>query len=88
MLFITLSKFKGKATKEAVEQSSKLMKQVAEEGVKILGMYWTLGRFDSVFILEAKDEKTVMKALLQWGDWVTTETLVAVTREEAFQLLQ
>jgi hypothetical protein len=29
-----------------------------------------------------------MKALMRWGDWVSTETLVAVTREEAIKLLE
>ena len=88
MIFITLAKFKGKPTKEFVAESSKLFEQMVKEGGKILGAYWTLGRCDAVVITEGTDEKTAMKALLRFGDLVSTETLVAVTREEALKLLE
>jgi uncharacterized protein with GYD domain len=55
---------------------------------KVLGMYWTLGRYDTVLIMEGKDEKEAMKGLLPWGDMLSTETLVAVRREEAAKLLE
>jgi len=88
MIFITLAKWRRKPTKEMVAQSGKLFEQMVKEGAKILGMYWTLGRYDAVMIVEGKDEKTAMKSLLRWGDLVSTETLVAVTREEAVKLLE
>ena len=88
MIFITLGRFKAKPTKDSVAESSKLMEKLVKEGGKILGMYWTLGRYDAVLIMEAKDEKAAMKALLRWGDIVSTETLVAVTREEATKLIE
>jgi len=88
MIFITLGRWKRKITKESVAQSSKLVEQMAKEGGKVLGMYWTLGRYDAVLIMEAKDEKAAMKGLLRWGDLVSTETLVAVSREEAVKLLE
>jgi len=88
MIFITLARFKGKPTKESVAQSSKLIDQMVKEGVKILGFYWTLGRYDSVLIAEGKDEKAFMRAGLRMGDLVSTETLVAVPREEAIKLVE
>jgi len=88
MIFITLAKWRKKPTKEMVAQSGKLFEQMVKEGSKILGQYWTLGRYDAIVITEGKDEKTAMKALLRWGDFVSTETLVAVTREEAIKLLE
>jgi len=88
MIFITLARFKGKPTKDIVAQSSKILEQYVKEGAKILGMYWTLGRYDGVLITEAKDEKAAMKALLRWGDIVSTETLVAVPSEEAVKLVE
>jgi uncharacterized protein with GYD domain len=88
MLFISLAKFKGKPTKESVAQGQKLFEEMTKEGAKIIGVYWTLGRYDSVVITEGRDEKTAMKALLRWGDIVSTETLVALTREEAAKLVQ
>jgi len=88
MIFITLAKWRKKPTKEMVAQSTKLFDQMVKEGSKILGRYWTLGRYDAVVITEGKDEKTAMKALLRFGDTVSTETLVAVTREEAIKLIE
>jgi len=88
MIFITLAKFRKKPTKEMVAQSSKLFEQLVKEGRKILGHYWMLGKYDVLLIIEGKDEKTAMKAGLRWGDIVSTETSVAVTREEALKLLE
>jgi len=88
MIFIILSKWRRKPTKEMVAQAGKLHDQAVKEGVKFIGRYWTLGRYDAVSITEGPDEKTAMKALLRFGDLVSTETLVAVTREEAIKLLE
>jgi len=88
MIFITFARWKRKPTKESVAQSTKLFDQMQKEGAKILGIYWTLGRYDAVVITEGKDEKTAIKNLLRWGDLVSTETLVAVTGEEARKLLE
>ena len=88
MIFICLSKFRAKPTKQSVAQSSKLFEQAVKEGAKIIGLYWTLGRYDSVLILEAPDEKAAMRAAMRWGDTLSTETLVAVPREEALKLVE
>ena len=37
----------------------------------ILGIYWTLGRYDSVVIFEAFNEKVAMNmALKEWTEWI------------------
>jgi uncharacterized protein with GYD domain len=88
MLFIVQGKFRKKPTKETGAEAVKLMEQLAEEGVTFKGQYWTLGRYDTIAIVEAKDEKTLMKALLRFADIQSTETLVAVSREEAIKLVK
>lgn len=88
MIFITLSRFKGKPTKESLAGAAKLFEQMEKEGAKFLGNYWTLGRYDSVVIVEGPDEKTAMRAALRWSDLISTETLVAVPREEAAKLVE
>jgi uncharacterized protein with GYD domain len=65
----------------------KIIKELAKEGVKFLGFYWTLGRYDTVVIVEAPNEKTVVKANIRVVDIVATETLAAVTMEEAIKLV-
>lgn len=88
MLFIILCRAKVKPTKEATAESTKLGEGLAKAGTKILATYWTLGRYDTVLIMEAKDEKAAMKAAIDMSDFSSTETLVAVPREEALKLLE
>jgi len=87
MILVTLWKFRQKATMETLAESVKLAEQLPNEGIKIIGNYWTLGKCDIITIAEAKDEKTFMKALLRYGDLFTTETLVAIGREDAIALV-
>jgi len=87
LIFISFGRFRKKPTKEMTEEVSRLMKEMAQEGIKFLSFYWTLGRYDTVVIMEAPDEKTVMKANMRVGDIVSTETMVALPREEARKLV-
>ena len=90
MIFISLNKAVGgvKITRKMAADGDKLAKQLSKEGIKILGQYWTLGRYDSVWIFEAPNEKTAMKLGVAVSEAVKTETLVAVTREDALELLE
>jgi len=85
MIFVTLVRFRGRMTKEYIEKTNKII--ASEPKLKVLGFYWTLGRYDAVLIAEAPNEKTVMKVLLEAGGYVGTETMVAISREEAIKLL-
>ncbi len=85
MIFITLIKFRKKA-KDVVEVGNKVMQNLPA-GVKMIGTYWTLGRFDSVWIYEAPSEKEAIKLGISVGDVAQTQTLVAIKREEALELL-
>jgi uncharacterized protein with GYD domain len=88
MIFITLWRFRQKATKEMLAESVKLAEQLPTAGINIVSNYWTLGRYDLVTIAEAKDERTFMNALLRYGDVFSTETLVGLSREDAIKLVQ
>ncbi len=88
MIFVRLAKFSVKPSKKRAAEMTKIVGEWAKEGVKILGWYYTLGRYDVVMIIEAPDEKAAMKAGITAGDLVTSETLVAVTREEGMKLLE
>jgi uncharacterized protein with GYD domain len=85
-----LSKIKGTLKKDALNQGVKLAEEMTKEkGFKILCNYWTLGRYDSVAIFEAPTEKDAMKFLLKGAKLGTasSETLVAIPRDEAVELL-
>lgn len=86
--FITLTKWKKAPTneKEVVKNFTKTVKELEKQGIK-MRIYWTLGRYDAVSIVEAPNEKDVMKILLPMQDIIDSETMVAVPREEAIKLL-
>lgn len=85
MIFITMIKFRKKAS-EVVEIGKKIMQNLPP-GVKIINTYWTLGRYDSVWIYEGKDEKDAIKLWLPASGAVRTETMLSLSREEALKLL-
>jgi len=88
MLFVTLARFRRKPTKESIAMFDKLWKEIEKDGVKRVALYWTLGRYDSIVVVDAPDEKSVMKALLKFSDAIASETLVAVKREDAVRLVE
>ncbi|OLE40713.1 MAG: hypothetical protein AUG16_03150 [Thaumarchaeota archaeon 13_1_20CM_2_39_20] len=85
MIFITLIKFRKKAS-DVIEVGKKIMQNLPPD-VKVIGTYWTLGRYDSVWIFEGKDPKDAIKLWLPGGEVVRTETLVSLPRDEAIRLL-
>lgn len=86
MIFISLIKFKSKPDKKLVEKAGKLIKN-PPKGVKVLSTYWTLGRYDAVWIIQAPSEKEAMRISLEFSDAASSETMVAVRREDAVKLL-
>ncbi|MCP8314570.1 MAG: GYD domain-containing protein [archaeon] len=88
MIFISLCKVRKKLTKESIAEATKVIQRATKEGVKFLNIYYTLGRYDIVVIFEAPDEKIAMKMAIMVGDIESTETLVAVPREEAMKLVE
>lgn len=84
MRFVSLVKWKKKITKASIAQNLKCMKYEAEkEGIKMIDIYWTLGRYDAIAIMEAPDEKAVMRMSVRRGECMAMETLVAIPAVEA-----
>jgi uncharacterized protein with GYD domain len=54
MIFITLAKFRKKPTKEFIAHQIKSYEEMKKRGSKILGVYYTLGRYDAVKIIKEK----------------------------------
>ncbi len=88
MIFISLGKFRKKPTKEMTDEVTKLTKEMAEkEDIKILSFYWTLGQYDTVVTMDAPSEKAAMKMNLMVSDFVSTQTMAGIPREEAIKLI-
>jgi len=63
------------------------VQEFKRKGINVLSWYWTLGRYDTVFIFEAASEKEALKMSIDISEWVATETLVAIPRQDAVNLL-
>ncbi|HVO77804.1 MAG TPA: GYD domain-containing protein [Methanomassiliicoccales archaeon] len=88
MEFVVLGKFRKLPTKDTPKIADAKMAAMAKEGVKMKQIYWTLGRYDTVAIFEAPNERVAMKMGLSIGDIIATETLVAVPRDETILWLK
>ncbi|MCP8323763.1 MAG: GYD domain-containing protein [Candidatus Methylarchaceae archaeon HK02M2] len=86
MHFITLIKLRGRPTKERLQQLDKIIEN-PPEGTKIRFVFWTLGRYDLVIYTEGPDEATALSTVLPFFDFASTETLVAITKEDAHKLI-
>lgn len=86
LIFITVFNLKQPPKKESTDKATKRIQNLDKQGIK-MNVYWTLGRYDGVAIIEAPSEKEAMKAILSFQNLVTTETMVAVPREEAIKLI-
>ena len=87
MFFVGLARFRKKPSKEFLENAGKLVES-PPPGIKVHNVFWTLGRFDSVIVFEAPDEKAAMKMALPVSEYMATETMTAITREEALKLME
>jgi len=76
-----------KPDKSMAGDADKLVEEFKKKGIKVLNWYWTLGRYDTVFIFEAPSEKEAMKMSIDIAEWVASETLVAIPRQEAVNLI-
>jgi uncharacterized protein with GYD domain len=56
-----------KAVQDTCERAAAFKATAKKMGVKVTGVYWTLGTFDGVIVCEAPDEETATAALLYLG---------------------
>lgn len=65
--------------KDTVKRAEKFAEAVQKAGGKLKDIYWTMGRYDGVLVLEAPDDETVtamMVGICSLGN-IKTETLRA-----------
>jgi uncharacterized protein with GYD domain len=88
LMFITLVTFKKKA--EAVAEFGNQLLKNLPPNVKVREIFWTLGEYDSIWIIDAPSEKEIFQMFVHGGgfEYITTQTLVAMNREEALKLLK
>ena len=78
-----------KAVRDTCERAAGFKAAAKKMGVKVTGMYWTLGAFDGVIVCEAPDEETATAALLHLGSLgnIRTQTARAFGAAEMQKIL-
>ncbi|HEV3259994.1 MAG TPA: GYD domain-containing protein [Gemmataceae bacterium] len=66
-----------KAVRDTCNRAAAFKAAAEKLGVKVTGIYWTLGAFDGVIICEAPDEATATAALLHVGSQGNLRTQTA-----------
>ena len=87
LIFVSLGKMRKKPDKAMAGNATEMVEEFKKKGINILNWYWTLGRYDTVVVFEAANEKEALKFSLGIAEFVATETLVAIPRQEAIELL-
>jgi uncharacterized protein with GYD domain len=90
--YVLLLNFADQGIRNAKDTTkrSEAFKRIADKaGAKVKEVYWTLGQYDGVLILEAPDEATATALGLSLGSLgnVRTHTLRAFSTEEMGQIL-
>ena len=78
-----------KSVKETVKRAAEIRKQNEARGFKVLGYYWTQGRYDLVAVVDAPSEEAMVAGLFGIAETgnVSSETLRAYTAEEMQRIL-
>jgi uncharacterized protein with GYD domain len=90
--YITLINFTEKGiqqVKNTCERAKAMQASAQKVGATVKEVFWTLGAFDGVLILEAPNDETATAALLSLGalGFVHTQTLRAFTAQDMQQIL-
>lgn len=78
--FISTVKFTEQGIKNIKETCNRAHTvEIAAErmGIKVAGIYWTLGAFDGVIIMDAPDEETATALMLHIGSFGNVQTSTA-----------
>ena len=78
-----------KAVRDTCDRAAAFKTTAKKMGVKVTGIYWTLGAFDGVIVCEAPDEETATAALLHLGSLggIRTQTARAYDAAEMQKIL-
>ncbi len=78
-----------KKVKDTVKRAAEIRKENEARGFKVLGHFWTQGRYDIVAVVDAPSEEAMVAGLfsIAGAGNVSSETLRAFTAEEMQRIL-
>jgi len=79
-----------KKVKETTKRAKDFKELAAKRNVKVREIYWTMGRYDIVVVMEAPDDEAISRLTLGLGMLgnVKTETLRAFSAQEMSQIVK
>ena len=79
----------ARGAREAVLRADQGRELVERAGARIIGWWWTQGRYDMVIVIEAPDDETASALALSMNlaGNVRTETMRAYDRDEMLRIL-
>ena len=80
----------GKNVKDTVKRAKSFENAIEKAGGKFLGLYYTLGRYDMVAMVEASNDEAIASVLYSTGSLgnVRTETVKAFSMDEAANIIE
>lgn len=91
--YVTLARWTdqgSKNVKDTVQRTQQYRHDCERRGIKVLGVFWTQGRYDMVAFVDAPDAQTIMAnalAMQSQGN-IRTETLRGFTEAEIDAMLR
>jgi uncharacterized protein with GYD domain len=79
-----------RTAKDTLDRADRTQELGGKYGASLEQVYWTVGPYDIVTVIEAPDEESLTAFLLELGSWgnIRTTTLRAYNREEMSGILQ
>jgi len=90
-LFIVLGKLTDMAIqkmREAKDRDEKAEQIIRAAGGRLIGHYYTFGRYDFVAIVEIPSAEILASVIIDIGKWgtVTTETMTAILPDQMYEM--
>ena len=76
--------------KDSPQRYESFKKDLEKAGGKLVGRYYTMGKYDGIIILEAPNDEVVMKTTLATASLgnIRTKTLKALPYEEGSKIME
>jgi len=80
----------ARTAKETVNRAKAAEQSLQAVGGRKIGIWWTLGQYDIVFIFEAPDDETATRFLISsgMGGSIRTNTMRCFSEEEISRIVQ
>ena len=82
MWFVSLVKLRRNVTRQDNERVNGIVAKWVAKGNKIHKVMYTLGEYDQVWLWESENENTCKHPFLDVADFVASQTMPAIDREE------